>query len=409
MGAISGLLGLGGGQQGTGVAAPQGAPIVNPTSQDQVLNAYNQSQQTLQAQNSLLGAIQQQGGLGNQSQVYNQLQGVANGTGPNPAQAMLSQATGQNVANQAALMAGQRGAASNVGLIARQAAQQGAATQQQSANQAAVMQANQSLNALGQAGQMANTQATNEIGQTNALGSANQAQQQALINAQAGYNNNLVGQQSSINAANAGLANTALQGQQATIGGLFNAGAGAAGFMPGVGAAAAHGGELLKMADGGMAPQAAFGPQSEFGQFLNTVQAGGGQAVQMPQMSGDNPGAAAITKGLAPKVGKPKSPASGGGDFNAGGNQTLSSPAAPMEKALAQGGMTHDYRGGGKVNAKAASEKAVKSGNSYANDKIPAVLSEHEIVIPRNITMGKDPVNDSARFVASVLAKRRGK
>lgn len=400
MGAISGLFGLAGGQSGTGIASPQGAPVVNPTNQNQILNAYNQSQQTLQSQNALLGAIQQQGGLANQSQVYNQLQNVAAGKGPNPAQAMLSQATGQNVANQSALMAGQRGAAANVGLIARQAAMQGANTQQQAANQAAVMQANQSLGAIGQAGQLANTQAANEIGQTNALGQANQAEQQALINAQMGTNQANVGAQGSVNAANAGLANTTMQGQQGLIGGILNAGGSAAKFM-------AQGGEAAQMADGGMTPQSAFGPQSEFGQFLNSVQPGAGMAPEMPQFGGTNAVPASIQSGIS-SLGKKQGAATAAPAGS--GPEVLSSGAkAPMEMMKADGGMTHDYRGGGKVNAKASSEKAVKSGNSYANDKIPAVLSEHEIVIPRNITMGKDPINDSAKFVASVLAKRRGK
>src|ERR1700679_261280 len=115
---ISGLVGTAGGFKGTGVSGPNTA-----VSQGQIDQSYQQNQQALQGQN----------GLGNQSQVYGQLQGVANGTGPNPAQAQLAQATGANTANQAALMAGQRGSAANVGLLARQAAQQGAANQQAAA------------------------------------------------------------------------------------------------------------------------------------------------------------------------------------------------------------------------------------------------------------------------------------
>lgn len=82
----------------------------------------------------------------NQQQgLANQLQNQANGQGPNPAQAALNQATGQNVSNQAALMAGQRGASANPGLIARQAAQQGAAIQQNAVGQSATLQAQQQL------------------------------------------------------------------------------------------------------------------------------------------------------------------------------------------------------------------------------------------------------------------------
>ena len=98
------------------------APITNQMGLDSITQAQNQ----LAQQNAFVQALQAQNGIGNQSNVYNQLQNVANGTGPNPAQAMLANATGQNVANQAALMAGQRGSNANVGLMARQAAQQGA-------------------------------------------------------------------------------------------------------------------------------------------------------------------------------------------------------------------------------------------------------------------------------------------
>jgi hypothetical protein len=49
----------------------------------------------------------------------------------------------------------------------------------------------------------------------------------------------------------------------------------------------------------------------------------------------------------------------------------------------------------------------VKSGNSYANDKIPAMLSEGEVVIPRNVMQGKNPVDGAARFVQAVLARKQ--
>lgn len=346
MGAIGGLLGLGGGAGGTSFSGPQGTninanQIASPVTQQILNTGYAGQQGALASQQGLLQALQAQNGLGNQSNVYNQLQGVAAGTGPNPAQAMLNQATGQNVANQAALMAGQRGASSNVGLLARQAAQQGAGIQQQAVGQGATLQANQALNALGQAGNIANTQASNQIGATNAN---TQAQQNAFnneLNAQlqtnatnAGIQNASntanVGMQSSQNTANASMANTQMQGTQAGIGGLGNIGATALGILK------AKGGEIT-----------ASGPQSSLGQYL-------------------------------------------------AGN-------------MAMGGATHDYRAGGNVAAKSSSQKAVVSGNSYANDKIPAVLSEGEVVIPRNVMESKDPAMAAAKFVQSVLAKRKVK
>ena len=69
--------------------------------------------------------------------------------------------------------------------------------------------------------------------------------------------------------------------------------------------------------------------------------------------------------------------------------------------------MARDFRVGGKVNASSPKEKATAKGNNYSNDKIPAVLSEHEIVLPRSVTLSKDPVRESAKFVAKVIAKRK--
>ena len=141
MGAIGGLLGTAGGFNGTGIAGPQLAPIGNGTNPQQINNAYTGSLNSLASQQALLQALQGQNGLGNQSQIYGQLQGVANGTGPDPAQAMLNQATGANVSDQAALMAGQRGASANPALMAKLIAEQGAATQQGAAGQGATLQA----------------------------------------------------------------------------------------------------------------------------------------------------------------------------------------------------------------------------------------------------------------------------
>ncbi len=158
----------------------------------------------------------QQGLAAQQQNTANQYQNIANGTGPNPAQAALNQSTGQNVANQASLMAGQRGAGANVGLLARQAAQQGAATQQQAVGQAATMQANQQLAGLqGLAGQqqaMGNTQ--QQMGTTNMgmgqLGSGLVNQNQAGIGAMGNLGTSTVGQQQT------GINNQYNQGASAT-------------------------------------------------------------------------------------------------------------------------------------------------------------------------------------------------
>lgn len=153
MGFISGL--LGGSQSQLANQAQQGAGA------------------TTAQQQAFVNALAGQNGIGNQSQVYNQLQGVANGTGPNPALEQLRLQTGQNVAQQAALMGSQRGVGSNPGLLARQAAMQGANIQQNGVGQAAALQAQQQLNALGALGNLA-TQQVNQQG--NALNSLSQQQ-----------------------------------------------------------------------------------------------------------------------------------------------------------------------------------------------------------------------------------------
>lgn len=233
MGSIGGMLGLNGGANGTGFAGPSNAAILNPTTVDQANTAYTNAQQGLTTQQQFVNATQAQNGLANQSNVYNQLQGITNGTGPNPAQAQLAQATGANVANQAALMAGQRGSNANAGLIARQAAMQGANTQQQSAGQAATLQAQQSLNALSAQGNLATQQAGQQAAATNAYSQAAQNEQQNILNGIAGQNNANVGMQSNINNVNGQLANTTMQGQQGLIGGALNGIGGALGLAEG--------------------------------------------------------------------------------------------------------------------------------------------------------------------------------
>jgi hypothetical protein len=318
MGSVGGLLGTAGGAGGTGFAGPQQANITNPVTQGQITNAYTGVQGAQAQQNSLLSALQAQNGLANQSNVYNQLQNIAAGQGPNPAAAQLAQATSANTANQAALMAGQRGASQNVGLMARQAAQQGAANQQQAAGQAATMQAQQSLNALGQAGAMASGQVANQIGQTNANTQAQQAEQQNLLNAQGQYNSAAVGSQSSVNAANAGLANTQLQGQQAMLGGLANSMGGASGMIGSISSIFAKGGKVQRFDEGGdvnSAPQTAQDDAAsgqDFGDFKG-ASTSAPMSVASPSF-GSDAGASALASGMSGGGGK-----SGGGGGGAGG------------------------------------------------------------------------------------------
>lgn len=414
MASIGGMLGTKGGANGTGFNGPTGADIVNPTDPTQIKDAYGNVQNSMEAQRQLLAALQNQNGLQNQSQVYGQLQGIANGTGPNPAQAMLNQSTGQNVANQAALMAGQRGAGANAGLLARQAAQIGSGIQQNAAGQAATLQANQSLNAINSAGGLANTQAANQIGQVNANTSAAQSEQQALLNAQAAVNNAKVGMQSNINNVNGSLIGTGMQGQQKLIGGL----------MSGAGAAmGAEGGVVRHMADGGDA-SAFSGPQSRFGQFLNSQSSISSPDIGSSQVPADNSdallkGGKDLGTGIKGMINKSKDSGT-----PMAGEPTMS--VAPM--AAARGGKVPAILSPGEKYLKPEEAREVAQGkanpsqvgkiipgkpkykgNNYANDVVPAELEEGGVVIPNSVMQSKDPVRGAADFVRKTLAKKKVK
>lgn len=368
MGAVGGLLGLAGGEGGTGFSTPSG------TNSGQLQNSYQNVQNALGTQQNLLG----------------QFQNVAAGQGPNPAQAMLNQATGQNVANQASLMAGQRGAAQNVGLLARQAGQQGMQAQQQAAGQGASMQAQQQLGALNSLGQ-----------QTASITQAQQNEQNILQNANSA-NNQIHGQ----------LANTTMQGQQGLIGGAMSGISSAIGL--------AKGGEVNKMAAGGMpsgyntlagasaAPMgSSAGPQSGFAQSLS----------QPSQFSSDNSGAQSLQQGASGMFKKksPKDPMSGAtsmqrsddSEFGSSsiGNSGVSGLGEIGTMVGAKGGSVGAaLKQGGHVPG-----KAKVKGNSYSNDTVKALLSPGEVVIPKSVMESKDPINGAAQFVQAVLAKKKGK
>ena len=217
-GGIAGLLGSAGGLGGTGFTANSG------TSAQQINQAYNQNQAALTDQGTLATTLAPQAAtaVGSQNVIAGQLANEANGNGPNVATNVLNQATGANVANQAALMAGQRGAGSNVGLFERQNAQQGANTQQQAAGQAATTQAEQQIAAQTAGANLANTQ----IGQAQTATTAD-------TQAEQGEQATLQGANTANNQIEGNLANTTLTGQQGVIGGVVNGIGGALGLAKG--------------------------------------------------------------------------------------------------------------------------------------------------------------------------------
>ena len=462
MDVFSGLLGTAGGQSGTGMNTLSPSELIQPTTAAQANTAYTGSQNALTQQQNLLNAIQAQNGLSNQSNVYGQLQNIASGQGPNPAQAMLNQATGQNVASQAALMAGQRGSGANAGLMARQAAQQGAATQQQAVGKGATMQANQSLAALGQAGQMANTQAAQQIAGTGAVTGAQMGEQSTLLNAIQGQNNANVG----LSQQQAGLANTQLTGQQNLLGNITG----------GIGAAfgLAQGGVVpTLMADGGQAdsddtipntttnynasnwtpptiaapsaPQspASSGPRSTIGQHMNWSLGSKPGSAAPSQLSGmalaGNTIGQGIGKGLKSLFSSSQpgtqSVSGGAADSTSGGNQTTPDAGASqidpdsMKLMAAHGGKVPALVSPGEIRIKAKDVKKVAEGkkspmsgekipgkpkvggakNDYANDTVPKTLNEGDIILPRSVTQSKNPHWAAHKFVQDIMMQKHRK
>lgn len=437
---------VGGNAAGSGISGTNIQQAVTPEqAQAQAL----QAQQALAQQQGLVNALGAQNGLGNQSAVFNQLQGVANGTGPNPAQAQLNQSTAQNIAQQGALMGSQRGAGANTGLLARQIAQNGAGIQQQAAGQAATMQANQQLNAMNQLGGLANTQAANQIGATNQYNQGVQNEQQQQLNAiqgqnnanvamQSNINNSNVGMQSNINNANASIANTNAGNQQNTLGSVASAFSGPAallakkgmsnntpdstgqtggGTAPGgstmaasdAGAGMAKGGLIKGYADGGNIQ----GPSSMFGQSTY------GQATPVNNLAASSQLAQA-NMGAPANVGSPNG-------VSASGSDPMSSimPLAMTALMAARGGKVpvmvspgERYVKPNEVKEVADGKKPVTktekipgkakvSGNSYANDTVPRQLESGGIVVPKSVMESKDPVKNAAAFVAAHMAKTK--
>lgn len=461
---IGGLLGTAGGQGGTGFTTQAG------TNAGQLSNSYNQVQSGLGTLNNLTNTLTPQAAsaVNAQNTLAGQYAAQATGQGPNVAQNVLNQATGANVANQAALMAGQRGAGANPALIAREAAMQGATTQQQAAGQAATTQAEQQIAAEQAGAQLA----SNQIGQSeNAAVAGNQAAQneQGILQ----------GANTASNNQQAGLANTEMQGQQGLIGGVMNGAGAIAGLSEGgevhpklefvhkmTKLGLDHHDKSIKMADGGQVPGIAVpnvtinSPPVAFQPTAPAAQGG--------FTSGSNAGAAAMGNSLKHNPKNDKKPVAMGTssdptDANITGqnnplvqsNQaTVQAPGAAdfsskiAEMTAAHGGSVHHkFQGphksiianylmnsGGKVKALVSSGegyltpekvnkvihegenplkicekfpgKAKVKGDSEKNDVIPRDLDDGGVVIDRENMMSP---KKAALFVHKSVAKHRAR
>lgn len=304
------------------------AALDRPFNPGQVKDQYNQANSLLNQQGDFVNALAAQNGIANQSSVFNQLQNTANGVGPNPALAQLAQATNANTANQAALMAGQRGSSVNPALIARLAAQQGAANQQNAAGQAATLQAQQSLNAQGQMANVAGQQVQN---QGNAIMGQNQLAQGILNTTAGGINNqNQNALQNTQMANQVNMQNQNMQTQ--LLGGLANAAGPAIGMMFGGPAGAAAGSTIA----GG----------SKMGQSMSAGMANGGVVPGKAKVAGDSPVNDTVSAQLSPgevviprSIMESKDPASAAAAFVQG---VMHSSKKKVDSAYFNGGMVVD-------------------------------------------------------------------
>lgn len=408
----------------------QSANLIPGTNTQQLDDSYKAAQGAIGQQqgvaNTLTPGISQ--GAGSENTLTNMLTNQANGVGPNPAQAALNENTGRNIQQQAALAAGQRGAGANAGLIATQAAQQGANTQQQAVGQSATLQAEQQLGAENNLQNLAANQIAQGSSAVQGVNNAQQNEQNIIQNANTAFNNAQVAQESNLNNVNS---NTAIANQNTNagiLGGLFK-GAGAA-------IGAFEKGGMVKnpivMAAGGIAPAPTSGPQSYAGQWLSS--SGSPQGPQLdstPLIKSNvnfditNPSS---KKDKAPAVVSidQNSPlgaqAPGGSDIyttpdyaanaiNLHGSQSYADPnfAADLMNQPTAMAAPAVMKDGGKVVARNSKEKAKVSGDSLKNDRIPAMLSEDEGVIDRDTMKDPGPVGQMARAVMMHVQKKSGK
>lgn len=294
-----------------------GAPPIATQQFGGVIDAMRTRQQNNYAQQQLLANA-----LLTQSQGLGQNQTAP----PSVAQAMLAQQTGNNAAQQGALMASQRGAGANPGMIARQAAQQGGAMQQQSVGQAAALKAQEQLGAqqalMQQQQNMSNAALQGESIQQGALASQNAAITQGSLGAQ-GINANVAGQ-------NAAATNS-------TFGGMLGGA-----------------GSLLGLNEGGQVPLMGIQKYSEPGDYT------------------------------PPKMPEPK----GGED---------------LKKGMKGLGKFLSMDNGGVVPG-----KAEKSGDAVANDKVPALLSPGEVVLPRSVLQGPEMEKKVLEFLKHLKIEKKG-
>lgn len=446
--AVSSLFGGGGNNAGYTADA---ANITNPLQAGQLTESYDQTKDAMAAQQHLASQLAAQNGLQNQSDVFGQQQQLANalqmqaqGQGPNPAQQALANSTGQNISQQAALMAGQRGAGANSGLIARQAAQTGAGIQQQAVGQGALMQAQQQLAAQQQLGAqqqamqgVAGNQVANQMAGQGAVGNMALGNQQNVLGSANAFNNALVASKGNQVSANAAMAQTNANNTAGAIGGLFNGGASAVGKMlykggrveidphlTGLAAIYHHGYAMGGSVDPGYISTTVSNEPIQNKSQVN---------LKAPVSSSNKPTGQTTTGGAADA--SESGPADLMTAYNGGMAQNPKLAAVASQDRFPNNPLYDSHKipamlspgekyippqqaekvAEGKASLSKVGEKvpgkAEVKGDSLKNDKVPANLDEGGIVIPRSVMESEDPVKEGTKFLVEALQKhgKKGK
>jgi hypothetical protein len=355
VGSIGNALGLNNNFQAGAAGIQQG------TNSAQINQAYSGAQEGLGAQSNIAdtltpGVYQ---GAQAQSNLSNMLMNQANGAGPNPAQAQYA----ENAANIAKQQAGAAASAKGISpaLAARLVSEQGGQATQAAAGQEATLAAQQQLAAEQNLQNLSANQVAQGATAVQGVNNAQQNEQQILQGANTSANNAAVGMQSNINNVNSQVA--AANQQQA--GNIVSGIGSALSKVPIIGSLFAEKGGMVHVpkmyADGGGVTGApTSGPQSYVGQWLNSS---GGMSSSGPQIQ-------------------------------------------PTSAAANKGGL---MKKGGPVKAANAKEKAQVPGDSLKNDKVPAMLSEGELVIDRDTMKDPGPMGQMARALAMHISKRNKK
>ena len=343
------------------------------------------------ANNALQGYGQFNQNLAGEQNLANSLQNQAAGIGPNPAQDQFAQNTQNNVAQQAALMAGQRGAGANAGLIAREAGQQGGAIQQNATGQAATLQAQQQIAAQqalqGQQGQIqsgiVNEQNANS-GLLNTAAGAQNAQNTGNIQ---NYNN--------AQSINAGVAQNNANAINKTVGSIFGAA-----------------GNAIALNKGGEVPNPKLAKVAKKDRMPMPSHIKGMADIYHPEKFAR--GGSVQSAVQAPSIYDQPDSTQGQGSDDGGGSDGLmdkikgafgsssSSAGASQMGGTGYQSVAGVFDAGGPVPG-----KAKVKGNSLKNDTVPILASAGEIVLPRSVTMAENPGDAAKQFVMNLHSKNK--